>query len=483
MTKNLGGITERELTRRRFLGGAGSAAIIAALAPGVISIGTPASLGLGCASFPTRPVQESDFMKLSEGQHGHEVGIYRDYPQHTYDRYTAPKGTDFSSGRVGTLLAAPTIGHVWDSDVIREGTLIKIETPFGQMIEISCGSKLFGIINDKVTPWTLIAREGMDCSKGYIGSPERANVAHAHMHILDPVFAPKHKKVVIQDDDAHLPYTRQNGITHPLANPNSKRAYGHHIKNSVFTGDYSQIERLVQEQRRRIVDIAERHPESLYAFVIRESAKDPMIRDFPLIMVANNMSENGLLETPALAEEVADLLRWNSNLTGFLFAPYANPNLAAEYRKRQAHLFQDPSRIDPHGEKEKVEVAWDGFKSKHLDKYLNWRNYKSSDWIKVTEDLEEFRRMTPIYAEAAFYLNSGLANARLGNFQKAQNQLLIAEGLCAYKFEPIDPVALKRELFWLYRNLEWVLRSKLDSDRAYTYTRMWNDPVFGSFQK
>ena len=451
---------ESQTTRRHFLRGAGASLATAGAfsgvgMPTVLSIGT-----IGCATIENTPITHSDFS--GDGK----VGVLYDYSHHSYDKYTNPKGIDFTAG-LGALLAAPTIGDVWDADTIPAGTLVKIETPFGHVIELSCESAVYVKINDKVTPFTLIGREGKDCGKGGIGIG-RADHPHVHVHLLDPPFATKYKT-------GHLPFVRQNGISHPLIDPSSYRAYGSHLKDSIFTGDVSHIERLIVDAQRRLYSIADRHPDSFFASFIRESNTDPNIRFAPKVMETAKMLENGFL-VKLLKEEVEDYLRWYSNLTGFLFAPYTNPQLIAQYRHHQPRVFEGKPSVDYKGEKEQVEKAWGDFRRNHLAKFVNWRNYNRKDWFKVAEDLEEFRKLFPVYAEITFYINAGLAYARLGNFQKAASHLLIAEGLFSYKFEPIDAKVLSRELYWTYRNLDWVLQNNLEWSKADTYRRKWSDP-------
>ena len=442
MVKDLGQLAGSELTKRQFLKGAVAAAVVTVGIPTALTV---SSLGTGgCATF-NRPISDSDFFS------GSEVDILFDYESHGYHERTNPKGIDFTAG-FGKLLAAPTVGDVWYSDTIKEGTLVKIETPFGHMIELSCESELLVKINDKVTPWNFIGREGMECGKGGIGVG-RADTPHVHIHIFDPPFAPEHKK------SSHIPFIVENGVTNFLVNPNSYRAYGNHISESIFAGDTSQIERLIAVAQSKFYGLADRHPNSHLAWFLRESNKDPNIRFFPKVMVAYNMLKNGFLETQSLKEEVEAYLRWHSNLTGFLYAPYANSRLMAQYRQHQPKLFEGIPNIDYRVEIEKAHAHW-----LVVDDKMRNRKYKES-----ISALGRHRKLSPIYGEAQIEINLGIALGQVGSSEKALVHLLIGDGMLGYKFGSRKPESLNHNLYWTFRNLEFVYKRLSMPDKAEVY--------------
>lgn len=403
----------------------------------------------GCAGVVNKPLQKSDF--------GTSETRVIDYDKH----HTPPRGIDLFMG-YGAPLTSPVSGRVWHSGVLhnkegkRLGTHVYIETDLGHLIELSCLSEVNVPINYRVDPWTLVGKVGKDCGLGGVGVDVGAGEPHVHTHVVDPPFAPRYKQ-------GHQKFTEKNGMTQYLTDPSSISSNGH-LKDSVFAGDNSRMEKLVEEAQKRFYAIAEKHPQSHLAWFMRESNKDPLIRFFPKVLVMNKMYENGMLETNELIRDVDDYLRWHSNINIGLFSPRPNPSLANEYLKRKPPF--DDSSVQ--AERDKVRAAWDRIKD----------TYTQKRYGQFVSELENFRKMSPIFGEISFKRNYGVGNVHLGNSAKALPYLLLAEGLFGYKFEPSDEKQLRWALYWTYRNIEFAYQRLGIWNKSKIYRNKHQDPMF-----
>ncbi len=306
-----------------------------------------------------------------------------------------PRGSDFQKGP-GEAVTSPIYGRVRFAGLTRFGKYVgmKIEDDLGFWVLTSCLSKIFAAPNQRVTPVTVIGREGSNCGLG-TGGP---GVSHTHITIHLPPFAREFGKPGGK-------YTAQNGIEYLIADPD-KYAQGAK-KLGYFLADYTDQSALVDEATKRLDrmgrDFRNTH---LGWFLNRTRKRRPFLR----AMVMYRMWQTGILN-PAARKRAEEYLRWHAAIRIPVYLPYPNPELVLAYEKPNLK----PKTPDD------IERLWEKTVTPILDRGV--------DREGILKAILEFRKKSPIQGEAGTALHLGITYSTMGRYADAVEEMLIADAL------------------------------------------------------
>ena len=266
-----------------------------------------------------------------------------------------------------------------------------------------------------MNPFVLTGPEGLGAPR--VAGSRRMGVSHIHFGIAVPPFA----KEFGRGTDPYTHLTSSGSKNTRLWEDPDRHSFAAlqgrgGIMESLYQGDHSHQQRLLEEAIKRFESIADNHPDSFLAKYIRWS-REENIRFFPRTLVAYQLWKDGLLEEK-VAETVKEYLNWHSNVNIGMFLPY--PNVAMKER----YIRPTPDS----GKTERLRALWNNATSQ----------FQARNNTEAIALLKEYQKEASIGLFGDFGQENwterilGIAHTRSGEFEKAVAHSLAAYGIMNY---------------------------------------------------